>query len=281
MAKPSFAQPVNDDSGDQFHRIRRSETLLTELYGRKPKPQVRVRKVRGVRAMLLISLVTVAAALSVVYYKINYFIMLQEQARSKDANLEAAIQRRTNLFDNLVNLTLNHAALEHAIYSHAAEMRTEIIKQSKLPDAVANALNQEAARMAANAHPGDQPHPDWDQLLKSLGSAGGGADSSIGRLLGMVEQYPNIKSSETLQHTITALIEMEDRIAERRFELNEMLRLYNTAVTSFPWQYLASATGFLPKGYSHASDGAAAAKEITPQLYQQLLPLVRTFGESK
>ncbi len=273
MAKPSFSQPVNDDGlGDQMHRIRRSEVLLAELYGMKPKPQYRVRRVRGVRSMLVVSLLTVAVALSVVYYKINTFIMLQEDARSREANLEAAIQRRTNLFSNLIKLTLNHAALEHAVFSHTAEMRTEIIKQSKLPDALADAIGREAARAAP---PGGRP--DWEGILKGLSSEGG-AESSVGRLLAMVEQYPNIKSSETYQHAMTALIEMEDRIAQRRMELNDSYRNYNTEVTSFPWQYLASVSGFVWKDYSHAGNGLNGAQDITPELFQQLVPLVRAKG---
>jgi len=216
----------------------------------------------------------------VVYYKINYFIMLQEDTRAKEANLEASLQRRTNLFSNLIKLTLNHAALEHAVYAHVAEMRTEIIKQSKLPDALADALTREAAKTT----PGGAPAPgrvDLDQILKTLGGEGGAGESSVGRLLAMVEQYPNIKSSETYQHAMAALIEMEDRIAERRMELNESFRMYNTAVTSFPWEYLASVSGFVWKDYSHASAGKTLGPDITPDLYQQLVPLVRTMGGAK
>ena len=275
MVKPSLSQPVNDDDGDQMHRIRRSEVLLGELYGPKPRaPTYRVRKVRGVRTMLAVSLLTVAVAVSVVYYQINTFIMLLEDSRAKEANLEASVQRRINLFSNLIKLTLNHAALEHAVFSHTSEMRTEIIKQSKLPDALAEAITKETA----NRTTGGQPQRlDWEQIIKTLG-AEGGLGSSVGQLLAMVEQYPTIRSSETYQHAMSALIEMEDRIAERRAELNESYRLYNTAVTSFPWQYLAGVSGFHWKDYSHAFDGRMTAQEISPDLYQQLVPLVRTMG---
>ncbi|CAK0765551.1 Magnetosome protein MamQ 2 [uncultured Gammaproteobacteria bacterium] len=258
-----------------MHRIRRSEALLAELYGLTPKPKYRVRKVRGLRTMMVVSLMTIAVALSVVYYKINTFIMLLEGTRSREANLEASVQRRANLFANLVKLTLSHAALEHAVFSHTAEMRTEIIKQSKLPDALAEALAREATRaMPANpARPGEGGGSNFESVIKKVLGEGGG-EVSLGRLLGVVEQYPNIKSSETYLHAMTSLIEMEDRIAERRAELNESLRQYNTSVTSFPWQYLASVSGFKWKDYSHAS--GTPAREIMPDLYQQLVPLVRT-----
>ncbi|CAK0744585.1 LemA protein [Azospirillaceae bacterium] len=275
MAKTSFEQTADGNTGDQMHRIRRSEVLLAELYGLTPKPQYRVRKVRGIRTMMVVSLVTIAAAVSVVYYKINHFIMLLESAQSRESNLDAAVQRRTNLFANVVKLTLSHAELEHVVFSRVAEMRTEIIKQSKLPDAVAGAIAKETARApAVPGRPGDGAGINWDSILKSLATEGG-AEASFGHLLAMVEQYPNIKSSETYLQAIKSLTEMEDRIADRRAELNESLREYNTAVTSFPWQYLASVSGFKWKDYSRAGNGQIPAKDITTELYQQLIPLGR------
>jgi LemA protein len=274
MAKATAFDPANND-GAQLHRIRKSEEILAELYSVQPSPKKkpRIRPVRGVRMMLTLSLITIAAAVSVVYYEINKFIMLQEAARSSEANLETALQRRANLFNNLINLTLNHAALEHAVFSHTAEMRTEIIKESKLPDALADAIGKDSARATA---PGGG-RADWEGILKGLSSEGG-SEASVGRLLAMVEQYPNIKSSETFSHLMSSLIEMEDRIAERRMELNESDRLYNTAVTSFPWQYLASVSGFNWRGYSHAADGTGAAPDIAPKVYQELVPLVKSIG---
>ena len=274
MVKAIAFEPSNND-GSQLHRIRKSEEILAELYGAqsRPKKKPMARPVRGVRTMLIISFLTVVAAVTVVYYEVNKFIMLQEAARSSEANLETALQRRANLFNNLINLTLNHAALEHAVFSHTSEMRTEIIKESKLPDALADAISKDSARATV---PGGS-HPDWEGILKGLSSEGG-SEPSVGRLLAMVEQYPNIKSSETFGQLMSSLIEMEDRIAERRMELNESDRLYNVAVTSFPWQYLASVSGFSWRGYSHAADGTGAAPDIAPKIYQQLVPLVRSIG---
>jgi len=306
MANPTVAEDMNEGNSDQMHRIRRSEVLLAELYGPKPKsPQYRVRKVRGVPTMLVVSLMTIAAVVSIIYYKINYFILLREDAYSKSANLDAAVQRRTNLFGNLVRLTLNHAALEHAVFAHTSEMRSEIIKTSKLPDAIAEAITRESARSSSRPPPTPAPAVGagagagagaavgagvgagasaseagpgpggWENILKSLAGEGG-MEGTMGRLLAMAEQYPNIKSSETYQHVMSSLVEMEDRIAERRVEYNGALRDYNTAVSSFPWRYLAEVCDFERIGYDHAGDGKTAAQDITPALFQQLVPLVRT-----
>ena len=99
--------------------------------------------------------------------------------------------------------------------------------------------------------------------------------------LDTADSHDPAKLSPLLSDAMAALIEMEDRIADRRMELNESFRMYNTAVTSFPWEYLASVSGFLWKDYSHASAGRTLGPDITPELYQQLVPLVRTMGGPK
>ncbi|CAK0756251.1 Magnetosome protein MamQ [Azospirillaceae bacterium] len=288
MTTSTPGNSMKDGVDEQMHRIRRSELLLAELYGKKIKtPKPRVKAVRGIHAMLVVSLLALSAVVTVAYYKINYFIMLREDAYSKSGNLAATVQRRANLFMNLIKLTLNHAALEHAVFSHTSEMRTEIMKNSKLSDTIANAVAKEIDRISAQraaTPPSDKPAdikiPDIEQILKSLASEGK-AEGAIGKILAMVEQYPNIKSSETYKHMMDSLIEMEDRITMRRVEYNESLREYNTAVTSFPWRYLAGICGFIRIEYDRAQDPSMAAKDITPALYQQLVPLVRTMEQTK
>ncbi|CAH2598664.1 LemA family protein [Rhodovastum atsumiense] len=286
MAKPP-PDPSNDDTfGIQLHRLQRSERLLSELY--RPPAKRPQRPVRWVRTLLVISLITVSVAVSVVYYMINSFITLREETLSRSANLDAALQRRSNLLANLVKLTLNHAALEHAVFSHTAEMRTELARNGQLPEAIVEALIREGSKSTAvptapspgSDKPDDPGHANWPDILKTL-SGDKGLEGMMGRLLAMAEQYPNIQSSETYKQLMTALVEMEDRITERRIEFNSALRQYNTAVTSFPWRYLAMAGNFRRIEYNQATASAMTATEITPELFQQLVPLVRTMGDRK
>ncbi|CAA7628067.1 hypothetical protein MCP1_960001 [Candidatus Terasakiella magnetica] len=72
----------------------------------------------GFRAVSAIT-VLVVGALSLIRY--NEFLTMHEDAQSKRSNFEVQIQRRNNLFGNLINLTVNHAALESSVFKHGAD----------------------------------------------------------------------------------------------------------------------------------------------------------------
>ena len=53
---------------------------------------------------------------------------------------------------------------------------------------------------------------------------------SLGRLMAVVAQYPNIPSAQIYTEMMKALVEMEDRIAIRRIEYNAVARIFNTEI---------------------------------------------------
>ncbi|MEE9544544.1 MAG: magnetosome protein MamQ [Rhodospirillales bacterium] len=251
-------------------RVKRSEALLSQLYRDEVDPPFRVPKIRGLGMMAAISVIAVVFFTGTLFYKFNSFIWLREDVLTKGGNLESAVQRRKNLFGNLINLTLNHASLEHSVFSTTAKMRTEIIKKSKLPEKLAEKL---AAAGKGAGGKGDEPLAgDWTKALESLFS-GGDMDASLGRLLAVVERYPNIQSSKTYLQMMSSLVEMEDLIATRRVEYNLTLREYNTAISKFPWRLLAEVTSFERFEYYTIATEGTAAPIITPAMYKQLFPL--------
>jgi len=114
--------------GSSLQRIKESEELLAKLY--VVEDEVRPVNSSTIRWLLVASVLSVLMFVATLLLRYNEFIVMQEDALSKRGNLEAALQRRDNLFGNLVKLTLNHAALEHAIFSHAADKRAESFGQS-------------------------------------------------------------------------------------------------------------------------------------------------------
>ncbi|MEO5374204.1 MAG: LemA family protein [Alphaproteobacteria bacterium] len=264
-----------ETEGASTHRVRQSDALLVQLYRDAVDSDSRVPAVRGLKIILFVSLVSLIAFSATLFYNYNTFVILREDVLTRSGNLESAIQRRANLFSNLVKLTLNHAALEHAIYSHAAEMRTEIIKKSNLPEAVAEGI---IAKAGEGAGEGKEGGPDFNKILQAL-AGDQNMESSLGRLLAVVEQYPNVRSSETYKDLMTALVEMEDRIVKSREDYNTSAREYNTAVTKFPWYMLAKWADFDRAKYF---DGQGIASPVvSPALFEELVPLVPTKGEGK
>ncbi|MEO5341943.1 MAG: LemA family protein [Gammaproteobacteria bacterium SHHR-1] len=252
---------------DKKERMRNSRERLRELYHDEVSPGFRVPRMAAAKTLLVLSLLTLLLFSATLLFKFNYFITIQEVVLAKRGHLEGAYQRRSNLFENLLKLTLNHAALEHEVFSHVADVRKDIIKKLELPPEVQQAV-------VANLE--SRQNPSFSDISKALqGMTSGNLETSIGRLLGVVEQYPDIKSSETYKQMMDSLMIIEDRIAERRMEYQESIRQFNREISQFPWYILAKATGFKRFDYFYAERGAHIRPQIHADIFEQLLPMVR------
>jgi LemA protein len=252
---------------DKKERMRNSRERLRELYHEEVSPGFRVPRMVAAKTLLFISLLTLLLFSATLLFKFNYFITIQEDVLAKRGHLEGAYQRRSNLFENLLKLTLNHAALEHEVFSHVADVRRDIIKKLDLPPEVQKSI---ADSLESN------DNPSFSDLSKALSSMNSGSmETSIGRLLGLVEQYPDIKSSETYKQMMESLVMIEDRIVERRIEYQETIRHFNREISQFPWYLLAKATGFKRFDYFYAERGAHIRPQIHADIFERLLPMVR------
>lgn len=272
-----FRKPDSMAASDE-QRLRRSEAMLTQLYQEEINPRFRNTNLRGIKVMAVASFMAIILFSGTLFYKFNSFILLREGVNATAGNLESAIQRRGNLFANLINLTLNHAALEHSVFTNTSRMRTEIIKRSGLsPDAAEKLLARiEQSRQGT----GDGTLPStWPKALEAL-LGGGNAETSLGRLLAVVEQYPNIQSSKTYQQMMESLVDMENLIAMRRVEYHASLREYNTEISRFPWKILADWTNFERYKYFTANSGPGAPL-LTRDVYQLLGSLATEGNEPK
>ena len=253
-----------DDLQGGRERMNESKDRLRELYHEEINPRFHMPHIPGAKIILVVSLIILTIFSATVLYKFNAFIMMQEEVLAKRGHLEGAFQRRTNLFENLLKLTLNHASLEHAVFSHVADARKDIIKKVNLPAEVEASINRSLSA---------QNNPDFDDFSKVLRDRSqSGMEQSLGRLLGLAEQYPNIKSSETYKEMMVSLVQIEDRIAERRMAYQEKVRIFNTEISNFPWYILAEVTRFHRFDYFIAEDEAHKRPEIHRSIFEQLLP---------
>lgn len=281
---PQSFDRYDDIENAEFRRIQQPGALLRELYHDELNPPAVVTRVRNLRVLLWITVAGLVLTIAIMALKFNQFIQMREDVLAKQGNLDAAVQRRANLFGNLAKLTLSHAELEHNVFSTTAKMRTEIIKNSNLPqDLKAELLKKLTVGAGAGAAGAGGAGlgaaaglPSIDQgFAESLEQAFAGAgsiESSVGRLLAIVEQYPNIKSSETYKHMMDSLVEMEDRIALRTVQFHEAMRIYNSEIYRFPWKMLADVTGFSRFQYVRAEPGAMINPVLEPEVYRQLVP---------
>jgi LemA protein len=196
-----------------------------------------------------VSAITVLVVFALSFIRYNEFLTMREDAQSKRSNFEVQIQRRNNLFGNLINLTVNHAALESSVFNHGADMRTEGIANSSIKNEIFG-------------------------IKQILSKDGFGA--AYGKIMAYSESYPDIKSVKSYKLMMSSLVEMEERIANNRVLYNESASRFNSEIRKLPWKYLAMLTGFKEREYFHPGQEGTAiinAPIVAPEMYQQLMPL--------
>ncbi|MBF0370608.1 MAG: LemA family protein [Magnetococcales bacterium] len=234
--------------GTSEERIRRMKRLMRQLY--KEEFEAQRMQLPPIKARVLIVVVSFIAVLVfgvTTLYNFNRFVTLEERVRSSRGHVEDVIQRRANLFENLINLTLNQAALEQEVFRHVADKRPEMARSGK----------EGGAGLA--------------------GGAGVAGLPSLSKLLAVVERYPQIRSSVTYQQLMDKLVEIEDRISKRRDEYNEEVRIFNTLISSFPWYVMARVTGFTRYDYfrydKDSKETAFLRSRMAQKAFKRLLPL--------
>jgi LemA protein len=256
-----------DDMGPDSansERMRRMKRMMRELY--KDEFETKRFRMKPIKAR---SLIVVLSFLSIIIfgvttlYNFNRFVNLEERVLNADGFIEAVLQRRINLFSNLINLTLNQAALEQNIFRHVANVRSNIGE---------GMAQQQGEAGAVQALPEASSEAESAAIMNKLPGV-----PSMAKLLAVVEQYPKIRTSVTYQQLMDKLVEIENRIAKRRDEYNEEVRIYNTLISSFPWYVLARVTGFKRYEYFELGDAEKAKTfelpDVSKHEFKRLLPV--------
>jgi LemA protein len=167
-----------------------------------------------------------------VLYGTGFYNSLQTKTQAIDAQwaqVETQYQRRLDLIPNLVNTVKGFFAQEQTVFGQIAEARTRYSGAKSVDEKVA----------AANE-----------------------LDSALARLLVIVENYPNIKSDQTVIGLMDELSGTENRIAVERRRFNEGVQDYNTTIKRVPGSFLASLFGFKGRLYFQAAAGAERTPEV-------------------
>ena len=141
----------------------------------------------------------------------NRFVTEEESVKAQWAQVENQLQRRNDLIPNLVETTKGFAQQERDVFQAIADSRAKL----------AGAQTPEQKIQAANEQ-----------------------SSALARLLVVVENYPQLKSSETFARLMDELAGTENRIAVERMRYNERVQQYNTSRRQFPGNITASVFGF-------------------------------------
>lgn len=140
----------------------------------------------------------------------NEMVTMREGIDAAWAQVDTVIQRRADLVPNLVETVKGVAAQEKEVFTNIANAR-----------AAMSGARTPSDRIAAN-----------DQL-----------SGALSRLLVVVENYPELRSSQNFIRLQDELAGTENRIAVERRKYNQAVQQYNTYIQLFPNSIVASFSG--------------------------------------
>ena len=178
---------------------------------------------------LVVPIVIVFFIVSWLVGQYNSFVGLDQNVANQWAQVETQYQRRFDLIPNLVNSVKGFLAQEQAVFGAIAEARTRY---------------------------------SGAQTVDEKASAASSLEGAFGRLLVIIENYPELKSNETVAQLMDELAGTENRISVERRRYNDMVRDFNVVVTRIPGRFLAGMFGFTPKQYFEAVTAAQEAPTV-------------------
>ncbi len=94
-------------------------------------------------------------------------------------------------------------------------------------------------------------------------AAQGQLTTALGKLMVVMERYPDLKANQGFLDLQAQLEGTENRIAVERRRFNDVTRSFNTAIRRFPGSIIAGIFGFEKKAYFEADAGAEQAPEVS------------------
>jgi LemA protein len=181
--------------------------------------------------VILVVLVVIALLLGSSFVgRRNQMVVKRETVNAAWAQVDVVLQRRADLIPNLVETVKGYAVQEQVVFGDIAKARSALL-----------GAHSPSEKIAAN----------------------GQLDSALGRLLVVVENYPQLKSNENFMRLQDELAGTENRIAVERQRYNGTVQDYNTFISLFPNSLVASMSGFTRNdAYFKTDEGARQAPKV-------------------
>ena len=176
-------------------------------------------KKSSIVVLVLIAIIIIVIAMFVSSY--NGIIAKSEEVDNKFATIDTQLQRRGDLIPNLVNTVKGYAKQEQDVINSVTEARTKLAGATTVSD---KAKADEELTVALNI------------------------------LMVVVENYPDLKSSQNFIQLSDELAGTENRIATARRDYNEAVKEYNLKIKRFPTNIIAGMFGYSKRDYFEASE---------------------------
>lgn len=156
----------------------------------------------------------------------NALIRLRNFVKESWAQIDVQLKRRHDLIPNLVNTVKGYASHEAGTLEKVVEARSKAVGAQSIPDKI-----------------------DAEQELSS----------ALGRLMVVVEQYPDLKANRNFLALQEELTSTENKIGFSRQHYNERVMQMNTKVQSFPANIVAGMFNFGEEKYFELDSPAERA----------------------
>ena len=165
-------------------------------------------------------------------------VVARESVTAQWSQVENVYQRRSDLIPNLVSTVKGYADFEKETLTQVVEARAK-----------ATSVNINPEKLDA-------------QSLQNFQQAQSGLSSALGRLMVVVEKYPELKANQGFLDLQAQLEGTENRITVERQKFNQTAQNYNTLIQNFPTNFIAGWFGFDKKAYFEAEKGAEKAPQV-------------------
>jgi LemA protein len=176
---------------------------------------------------IILAIVAVIIIFVIVLY--NGLVQLKVRADASWSDIDVQLKRRHDLIPNLVETVKGYATHEESVFKEIADARSRLLN-AKSPDETIAAANRQT--------------------------------SALGRLLAVVENYPQLKANEQFNRLMDELSGTENRLAVARQRYNEAVQQYNTSRRQFPGNLTAKMFSFKDYPFFEAPADARQAPKV-------------------
>jgi len=178
---------------------------------------------------LIVILIIIVVVIVYAFSSYNGLVKMRETVTAQWQQVETQYQRRFDLIPNLVESVKGTMKQEQTIFTALAEARTRY--------SGATSVNDKAV-------------------------AAGQVETALSRLLVVMENYPTLKSSDTVQNLMTQIEGTENRVSVERQRFNDNVKTYEVAIKTFPRNIMAGIFGFDDMKYFESTEGAENAPKV-------------------
>jgi LemA protein len=154
----------------------------------------------------------------------NRLVALRNRYRNAFSQIDVQLRRRHDLIPNLVETARGYLRHEASTLEAVIKARAQAV----------------AASQGSDAHAGEAAS------MRAVAGAESQLTASLGRLLVVSENYPELKADRSMQSLTEELTSTENRIAFARQAFNDAVTEYNTSREKFPATIVAASFGFAP-----------------------------------